>query len=394
MMKKTIFIILLLFPALLLPVAVLALENFNGYGGYVIGDHRIIGQAGAYLAKSNDLNAVNYNPAGLIFSTAILDAGIGQSKIDNSQTDFDNNGSKDSFPLNYWFGGIIGRTHRENSCQNIALGLVYNTPYAAEQDFGGKILSTTILEAYDLKLAINSFTIPVAFQLSPKVAIGANINNYSVEENIRLKFPVYFPGTNTVFDQVDIDDEQEISGTSVDLGILYKPTDKLSLGAVYKPEITFNFEEKRFFGQITRQDTGIQWYRSVSLPKRAGIGVNYEFSQNCAISLDTNYIGKQDNTVLVGSGLVSGMENYEFKDKGVYDLHLGGNYLWNIKRGLQIDWRAGTYYEPSRVKKLDSRWHYTSGLQINWLYFMFGFGYDKAVDYKNLVTVVALMIRR
>jgi long-subunit fatty acid transport protein len=394
MMKKTIFIILLLFPALLLPVAVPALENYNGYGGYVIGDHRIIGQAGAYLAKSNDLNAVNYNPAGLIFSAAILDAGIGQSKIDNSQTDFDNNGSKDSFPLNYWFGGIIGRTHRANSCRNIALGLVYNTPYAAEQDFGGKTLSTTALEAYDLRLAINSFTIPVAFQLSPKIAIGANINNYSVEENIRLKFPVYYPGTNTVFDQVDIDDEQEISGTSVDIGILYKPTDKLSLGAVFKPEITFNFEEKRFFGQITQQDTGIQWYRSVSLPKRAGIGANYEFSPNCAIALDTNYIGKQDNTVLVGSGLVSGMENYEFKDKGVYDLHLGGNYLWNISQKLQIDWRAGTYYEPSRIKKLDSRWHYTGGLQINWLYFMVGFGYDKAVDYKNLVTVVALMIRR
>jgi hypothetical protein len=130
------------------------------------------------------------------------------------------------------------------------------------------------------------------------------------------------------------------------------------------------------------------------LPRRAGIGANYELSSNIAISLDANYIGKQDNTVLVGSGLVAGMENYEFKDKGVYDLHLGGNYFWQISQDLQTDWRAGTYYEPSRVKKLDSRWHYTGGLQINWLYFMFGFGYDKAIDYQNMVTVVALVIRR
>lgn len=371
-----------------------ALDNYNGFGGYVIGDHRIIGQAGAYLAKSNDLNAVNYNPAGLIFSPVAVDIGIGQSKIDNSQTDFDHNGSKDSFPLNYWFSGIIGRTHRAGSSRNIALGLVYNTPYAAEQNFDGKALSTTTLEKYDLKLAINSFTIPVAFQLSSKLAVGANINNYSVNENIRLKFPVYFPGTNTIFDRVDVDDEQEVSGTSVDLGLLYKPTGKWSLGAVFKPEITFNFEEKKFFGQVTQQDTGIQWYRSVILPKRAGIGANYEFSPKCAVSLDTNYIARQDNTVLVGSELVAGIEKYEFKDKGVYDLHAGGNYLWNISQDLQINWRAGTYYEPARVKKLASRWHYTGGLQINWLYFMVGFGYDKATDYKNMVTVAALVIRR
>jgi long-subunit fatty acid transport protein len=391
---QLISVALFLLPVLLMPVAGLALESYNGYGGYVIGDHRIIGQAGAYLAKSNDLNAVNYNPAGLIFSPAVLDVGIGQSKIDNSQTDFDHNGSKDSFPLTYWFSGIISRTHRAGSCYNIALGLVYNNPYAAEQKFDGKVLSATTLEKYNLKLAINSFTIPVAFQLSNDLAIGANINNYSVEEDIRLKFPVYFPGTSTVFDQVDIDDEQEVTGTSVDLGILYRPTENLSLGVVFKPEITFNFNEQKFFGQLTQQDTGIQWYRSVSLPVRAGIGANYEFSRKCAVSLDTNYIGPQNNTVMVGSELVSGMENYEFKDTGVYDLHLGGTYLWQVTRDLQLDWRAGTYYEPSRVRKLDSRWHYTGGLQINWLYLMVGFGYDKAVDYKNLVTVVALMIRR
>lgn len=395
MQKKTNYLMFLIFLYLFINNSSLfALDNYNGFGGYIIGDHRIVGQAGAYLAKSNDLNAVNYNPAGLIFSPVAVDIGVGHSQIDNSQTDYDNNGSKDSFPLNYWFGGIIGRTHRTGSCYNMALGLVYNTPYAAEQNFGGKALSSTTLEEYDLRLAINSFTIPVAFQLSPNLALGANINNYSIEESIRLKFPVYFPGTNNIFDQVDIDDEQEVSGTSVDLGILYKPTEKLSLGAVFKPEITFSFEEKKFFGQITQQDTGIQWYRSVSLPKRAGIGANYDFSTNCAVSLDTNYIGKQDNTVLVGSNLTSGISNYEFKDKGVYDLHVGGNYLWSISQDLQINWRAGTYYEPSRVKKLDSRWHYTGGLQINWLYFMVGFGYDKATDYKNMVTVVALLIRR
>lgn len=390
-------LLFLIFPYLFITESfLLALDNYNGYGGYVIGDHRIVGQAGAYLAKSNDLNAVNYNPAGLIFSPVAVDIGVGQSKIDNFQTDFDNNGAKDSFPLNYWFGGIIGRTHRTGtgSSRNIALGLVYNTPYAAEQNFDGKALSITTLERYNLRLAINSFTIPVAFQLSSNLSIGANINNYSVEEKIQLKFPIYFPGTDNIFDQIDLDDEQEVSGISVDLGILYKPTEKLSWGAVFKPEITFNFEEKKFFGQLTRQDTGIQWYRRVSLPQRAGVGANYDFSPNCAVSLDTNYIAKQDNTVLVGSELVAGIEKYEFKDKGVYDLHLGGNYLWNIRQDLQINWRAGTYYEPTRVKKLDNRWHYTGGLQINWLYFMVGFGYDKATDYRNTVTVVALLIRR
>ncbi|MDD5258970.1 MAG: hypothetical protein PHD29_03295 [bacterium] len=393
---KSIFRILLLFSYLLLPAAGLALGNYNGYGGYVIGDHRLVGLAGAYLGKSNDLNAVHYNPAGLVFSPDVLNVGLAQSRLDNSQTDFDQNGSKDSFPLSYYFAGIVGRTHRLGTCYNIAVGLVYDQPYAAEQNFDGKALSTTTLEKYDLRLAVTSFSFPVSLQISNNIAIGININTLNVEESIRMKYPVNFQG-NKVAD-IDIDDEQEVSATNVDLGILYKYNEKLSLGFVYKPKITFSFQERSFLVTDLRTglpvDTGIKWYRNVTIPMCTGIGLNYEYAKDSSIGLDTNYIGKQNNTVLVGSGLVSGMENYEFKDAGVYDLHLGGNYLWHIHRNLQVDWRAGTYYEPSRVKKLDSRWHYTGGLQINWLYFMVGFGYDKAVDFQNMVSIVALIIRR
>jgi long-subunit fatty acid transport protein len=396
-MKIKFLITILLLPLGLLPPSIApALENYNGYGGYVIGDQRLVGLAGAYLGKSSDLNAVHYNPAGLVFSPAVLDIGLARSNLDDSPTDFDQNGAKDSFPLSYFFGGIVGRTHRIGTCYNIALGLVYDQPYAAEQNFNGKALSTTTLEKYTLRLAITSFSIPVSLQISNALAIGININTYSIEEYIRMKYPVNYQG-NKIAD-VDIDDEQEVSATSIDLGILCKYNEKLSLGAVYKPKTTFSFEERAFLTTDLRTgrlaDTGIKWYRNVTIPLRTGVGINYEYAKDSNIGLDTNYIGRQDNTVLVGSGLVSGMENYEFKDAGVYDLHIGGNYLWNINQNLQIDWRAGTYYEPSRVKKLDSRWHYTGGLQINWLYFMVGFGYDKAIDYKNLVSVVALMIRR
>ncbi|MBI5554398.1 MAG: hypothetical protein HY920_00910 [Elusimicrobia bacterium] len=389
-----------------------ALENYNGYGGYVIGDHRIVGLAGAYLAKSNDLNAVNYNPAGLIFSPAALDAGLAKSELNNAPTDFDQNGAKDSFPLSYFFAGLVGRTHRASSCFNIALGVVYDVPYAAEQNFSGLVSPdssisgytnirrpATTLEKYQLKMEITSFSIPISWQVASNLALGANINVYSVAESIRMKYPldVYYlsnPSNIIHLDDVAIDDEQKVSGTTIDFGVLYRSSDKLSYGAVFKPNHTFNFAEKQFATAATKTDTGIKWYRNVSLPLRLGIGVNYEYAPESNIGLDTNYLGKQDNTVLVGSGLVSGIEKYEFKDKGVYDLHIGGNYLWSIRQDLQINWRAGTYYEPTRVKKLDSRWHYTGGWQINWLYFMVGFGYDKATDYRNMVTVVALLIRR
>lgn len=405
--------ILLLFLSLFINHSSLwALDNYNGYGGYVIGDHRLIGLAGAYLGKSNDLNAAHYNPAGLVFSPAVLDAGLAKSKLDNAQTDFDQNGTKDSFPLSYSFAGIIGRTHRTSSFFNIALGVVYDVPYLAEQNFGGLVSPdssisgytnirrpATTLEKYQLKMELTSFSIPISLQVASNLALGASINVYSIAESIRMKYPldVYYtsnPSNIIHLDDVDIDDKQEVSGTAIDFGVLYKNSERLSYGAVFKPKKIFNFEEKQFVTTITKTDTGIKWYRNVSLPLRLGIGVNYEYAQESNIGLDTNYIDGQDTTVLVGSGLVSGMENYEFKDKGVYDLHLGGNYLWSINQDLQTNWRAGTYYEPSRVKKLDSRWHYTGGLQINWWYLMIGFGYDKATDYRNMVTVVALMIRR
>ncbi|MFH0852859.1 MAG: hypothetical protein V1853_00415, partial [bacterium] len=331
-----------------------ALENYNGYGGYVVGDHRIVGQAGAYLAKSNDLNAVNYNPAGLIFSPVAVDIGVGQNKIDNSQTDFDNNGFKDSFPLSYFVAGIIGRTHRTSSCFNIALGVVYDVPYAAEQNFGGLVSPdssisgytnirrpATTLEKYQLKMEIASFSIPISLQVANNLAFGANINVYNIAESIRMKYPleVYYtsnPSNIIHLDDVDIDDKQEVSGTTIDFGVLYKSSEKLSYGAVFKPKKTFIFEEKQFVTTVTKTDTDIKWYRNVNLPLRLGIGANYEFQPGSNIDLDTNYIGQQDNTVLVGSGLVAGIENYEFKEKGVCDLHVGGNYLWSISQDLQI----------------------------------------------------------
>lgn len=385
-----------------------ALENYNGYGGYVIGDHRLIGLAGAYLAKSNDFNAINYNPAGLVFAPSVATAGVARGKVDNTPTDYDRNGSKDSFPLSYWFGGIVGRTFRQNSCVNIALGLVYNTPYTAEQDFSGKALPTTTLERYNLRLAVNAFVIPVALQITPNLSLGLNCNIYSTEESIAMKFPVYYPGTTNILEYVDIDDAQRVSGTGIDLGLLYKPSESWSFGAVFKPGEKFCFEEKIFRGKLTGADTGIRWYRNVTVPKRGGMGIFYQYRPNCGIEVDTNYIGNQKESVLVGSGLVGGIENYTFKDKGVWDLgmrglhmykgvwdfHLGGNYLWKPKKNFTVDWRLGTYFEPSRVTLLESRWHYTGGFQVSFARIMLGFGIDSAQDYTNMVSVVGLLFRK
>ena len=64
----------------------------------------------------------------------------------------------------------------------------------------------------------------------------------------------------------------------------------------------------------------------------------------------------------VVSTLTSKFQKYAMKEKGVIDVHLGGNYIWKINDWLKLDFRGGGYFEPSRVERVENRLHYTGGI--------------------------------
>ncbi|MFH1238894.1 MAG: hypothetical protein V1653_02145, partial [bacterium] len=130
-------------------------------------------------------------------------------------------------------------------------------------------------------------------------------------------------------------------------------------------------------------DGSIQWFRNVKLPERAGLGLSYRVSDNISINADGNYIGGQKDSELVGSTLTSKFLQYDMKEKGIIDVHAGGNYTWKINDWLKFDFRGGGYFEPSRVEGVESRLHYTGGIQAYLWRLYTGLGYDAADDFEN-----------
>ncbi len=370
-MKKLInFSFLILLIHLLLVSPCFALDSYNGYGGYTVGDTRIIGMGGAYIGVSDDINGILYNPAGIVYSERSFDGKFTRNRIDNYQTDLTNDGKKDGFPLEYWYAGAVIRSIKPEG--NFAFGVAYAVPYRAVIDFDDSVTVASLTFNVDMLLDMNisTFSFPLAVQLFPKLSLGAVLNLYTVEEIFQCKYLA-----------VSYDYNQRISKPSVDFGIMYWLTNKLTFGAIFKPSVVFDFDETM---NEELDNNAIEWFRDVNLPERLGAGFSYRISDKMSINADVNQIKGQKDSCIIGSDLAFGFNEYKIKEDDVLDYHLGGNYYYRINDWCKMDFRAGGYFEPSRVEGLDDRIHYTGGVEVYLWSLYAGVGYDWAEDFSNL----------
>ncbi len=353
-----------------------ALQRYNGYGGFSVGDTGIVSMGGAYLATSNDINAVMFNPAGIVFSEKKIDFGLTRQDVTNSQTDTNNDGVNDSFPLKYWYGGIIGKICKEDSTGKLAFGFVYSTPYEAVLDFEGNLDISGINTYIDLYLdiAVNMISFPFAYQIMPNTSVGINAKVFSVEEIFQINYS--YLSLSRSYDY-----KQKVSGVSVDFGLMHRPNNDFSIGLVVKPGKKFDFDET----MNDNLDNGaVQWFRDVELPLSLGLGLAYHVTENLKLACDSNYISGQDDSVLIGSGLITGFREYTLKKNYVVDFHFGADYRIPVSSWFGFNIRLGAYHEPSRVIGLDSRVHYTGGMEMRLSRLVFGVAMDKADDFENL----------
>jgi long-subunit fatty acid transport protein len=382
-MKKTIilpFLVLLVFISAV--VDCFALSAYNGYGGYSVGDTRIIGMGGAYIGVSEDINGILYNPAGLVYSQKQLDLKVTRNKINNFQTDLNGDTKNEGFPLEYWYAGILARIISPVGNNNIALGMAYAVPYRAAIDFDNNLTVSGIPlhVIMNMDLNVSTYSFPLAVELGPRFSLGAVLNLYTAEEIFKTRY------LNLYYDY-----SQRVSKTSVDFGAMYWLSDKLTVGAVFKPAVTFPFDESMNYQLAS--DGSIRWFRSVKLPMRAGLGLSYRVNGNISINADSNYIEGQKDSELVGSTLLAGSTantqflKYAMKEKSVTDVHLGGNYTCRINDWLTFDFRGGGYFEPSRIEGVENRLHYTGGIQVYLWRLYTGLGYDGADDFENFSVI-------
>lgn len=175
---------------------------------------RALALGGAFVAIANDPSAIFHNPAGLVFQEKRLNLSINGFYIspiheyvmtDGSKAESNYKSSLPQVFLTY------------STSDRLTLGVGFYVPYAGggidwkEADLGFPFKST---------LGVYSITPTLSYKISEKLSIGINLNFYGAVMDVEQVDPMM--GAMSV--------EEKGSTFSAGFGLMFKPTEKLSIG--------------------------------------------------------------------------------------------------------------------------------------------------------------------
>ena len=193
------------------------------------------GQGDAFVAQADDPSAIFYNPAGLIQVKGV-NIYAGGNLID-VQTDYTirtgETGRMDGdlkFPPNFYISSDL-------NSDRIAVGIGLISPFGLAVNYEDTgplrfVVTSAKLEVIDINPTI-------AYKVNDVLSIGAGINIFlaNVELENRVDFGasplVGSPGSRTFEGNSDFKD-RSASAIGYNLGVLYKPTERLSFGVSYR----------------------------------------------------------------------------------------------------------------------------------------------------------------
>jgi len=254
---------------------------------------------GAFIAQSNDVSGVFYNPAGITALNGIQ-LGLGATII---------------MPSFSFEGPVPLSTEKIEAEENVFTPVTFYTTYKINDDLSAGFGFYTLYglgsewpgEWPGRELATTSeittfFLNPViAYKLTEElsVAIGFSVAfaNVSLERDIEIPgLPVQLYAGNKL--------KGSTTGYSFNLGLQYKVTDQLTVGGVYRGNMLLDFKD----GDVTFDipstgDAGTDALLSgvvfpntngsaeIDLPTLMGVGISYQFTDNLVAEFDWMQLG-------------------------------------------------------------------------------------------------------
>lgn len=280
-MKKT-----FLFLFLLLCSVLMILPNVYAGGIETSGvGVKALGMGGAYIALANDTTAVFYNPAGLAQSQQGInvDTAIAYSSPKPNYTlpnGEEEKSVEEEYPL--FFGLSSGITHP------LVFGFGMYSQYARTTDwFGDESNNFGPLRSEIIRI---DYVPTIAYEINSQLYLGVGFVISRAEEEWENPMPIAFNplGMPTAFAQYS--DKADGFGYGGNVGILYKITPELNIGAVWRSEINTKLEGKADVEGVGEDDYSINW----DFPQSAGVGIAYKPLENLTIALDLNWTNWSD----------------------------------------------------------------------------------------------------
>jgi len=153
---------------------------------------------------------------------------------------------------------------------------------------------------------------------------------------------------------VRYDDRYQFGGANLALGMLWRITPEVTLGAVYKAPFEADVHYREVYEvSATTQNTPptvvADEDQTMRMPQSYGLGIAYRFSDTFTMDVDIYRTDWQDYILRQADGrelsLLTGQERHRSDTQPTHQFRLGGEYLF-IRDRYVVPLRAGLFYDP------------------------------------------------
>lgn len=271
--------------------AVLALSSSVLAGGFQLNQHgaKASGMSGAFTAVANDPSAVYWNPGGLSFikGTHFM---ISSHLVTPSSSFRGISPNVDEYKVikRTFYPSNFFASHSINN--DWAVGIGFTVPFGLgtkwDEDWVGRYL------AVETELQIFTLTPTVSYKITDNLSVGAGF----VFSFANVKIIQKTPQTPFAGDAKITLDGNDKSAFGYSFGVMYKPTDKLTLGAAFQSNIDYDFsgtansEGAQQLIDAKRLPVG-DVIAKLKTPFNLAIGAAYQVTDEWLISTDFQYVG-------------------------------------------------------------------------------------------------------
>ncbi len=354
---------------------------------------RAMGMGGAFIAVADDATAASWNPAGLTqlrkpeFSFALSHMRRREDFSSRAHPEAGGMQKTRMRDLNYmsfvWPFELCSRV--------MVVSINYQHLYDFDRNVSGEFIARQgdfrFAEEADFRQRGRLSTLSPAFavKITPRLSLGLTLNIWTDklfwrngwESDAVVKGSTAFKRRiSTRFTSIDRNRYYDFSGVNMHIGLLWRATGRLTLGAVIKTPFTATMEHERVVRVVTsnrRGRTGNEFRTDenvdLEMPLSYGIGAAVRLSDALSLSLDV-FRTEWDHFVLEdGSGRrmspVTGRPTHETRVDPTHQVRLGAEYLFIFKNTV-VPLRCGLFYDPEPSEKSpEDFWGFSVGAGIS-----------------------------
>jgi long-chain fatty acid transport protein len=364
-----------------------AISNTETFGGFEFNlNHpgaRALGMGGAFLAVADDATAAVTNPAGLpILQRPEISAEVKFTTYTNTIQAFTNTRQE----------GFADVYHSRDFDDHVTTPSFFSFVYPTERFVGAVFVREQV--NFESHFTTDGVFLPNGSRLFPVTSrlditalnfgggVGLNLAKiHPLLPNIGGSLEFSQGSVNSLtqrfglgdflgppnFSEGNVRQQTSVSGSDIDVGfnvgMLWKPIEDLSVGAVFRRGPRFDLQETAIFprqvddGELSLDFTQVFDFR-LKVPDTYGVGIAYRFFDRLTIALDVVWI--RYSQLLGNFQLVidpGDVEANQYKLDDATEVHVGAEYIFFIRR-IPLAVRAGFFVDP------DHKIRFT-GAQVN-----------------------------